>query len=47
MVLNELDRINRDRSKILQKMSLVVREVSSLEEKLGVGDNADKLNCDL
>lgn len=47
MVLTELDRINRERSKLVQKISIVETDVSSMQHKLNSEDQADKMNNDL
>jgi len=47
LVLQELDRVNRDRSKLVHKMSLVDQDVSSMQSKLHNEDNADQMNNEM
>ena len=47
LVLNELDRVNRDRSKIVNNMALVDKEVNNMQNKLADYDDADRQNSGL
>ena len=44
LVLQELDRVNRDRSNLVQKASTVESEVTNLQRMLNSEDDADKMN---
>ena len=46
LVLQELDRVNRDRSSLVQKLSHVDQEISSLQGRLNAEDEADRRNND-
>ena len=47
LVLQELDRINRDRSNLVNQYSIVEQEVNDMQAKLHDEDNADKMNNNL
>lgn len=40
----ELDRVNRDRSSIVQKCSVVEQDVGMLQRQLNTEDDADTMN---
>lgn len=44
LVLMELDRVNRDRSSIVQKCSVVEQDVGMLQRQLNCEDDADAMN---
>lgn len=47
LVLTELDRVNRDRSNLVQKVSVVDQDVKTMQRQLGNEDGADAINNDL
>ena len=44
LVLQELDRVNRDRSKMVNNMAIVEKEVNHMQNKLADHDDADRQN---
>ena len=47
LVLAELDRVNRDRSNLVQKVSVIEQDVKMMQRQLNSEDNADQINNDL
>jgi len=47
LVLQELDRVNRDKSSLLHKSNRVRSDVDTMQRQLNSEDNADQINNDL
>jgi len=47
LVLTELDRVNRDRSNLVQKVSVIDQDVKTMQRQLNNEDGADKINNEL
>ena len=47
LVLQELDRVNRDKSSLLHKTNRLNQDVDTMQRQLNSEDNADKINNDL
>jgi len=47
LVLTELDRVNRDRSNLVQKVSVIDQDVKTMQRQLNNEDGADQINNEL